>query len=271
MDWCIANSVAPIARHVHIEDGFGPEERTRQLRRRVWTRRIVLSGQNSSVVVPSRTLEQLARNVWRLPAANLRHIPNGIDCARFSGARREWRPGQPVVIGTVATLRPEKNLSRLLKLFSTHAADESCGRLELVIVGDGPERGKLEALARQSPFADRIRFTGATQAPEQELSKFDIFALTSDTEQMPLSVLEAAASGLPIISFAVGDVRSMVAPENEAFVSLPLSDDAAFLEKLCLLAGSASLRGRLGSANRAWTRERYDQGLMLDSYVALFG
>jgi glycosyltransferase involved in cell wall biosynthesis len=271
MDWCLANYVAPITRHVHIEDGFGPEERNRQLRRRVWTRRFALSGRNNLVVVPSQSLERLARNIWRLPAANLRYIPNGVDCARFAGERREWLPGQPLVVGTVATLRPEKNLQRLLRLFCVLAAEEGGDRLELIIVGDGPERAKLEAMARASACADRIRFTGATATPERELCKFDIFALTSDTEQMPLSVLEATASALPIISFAVGDLRNMVAPKNEAFVSIPLSDDAGFLEKLRLLAGSAALRTRLGTANRAWTRERYDQGLMLDRYVALFG
>jgi glycosyltransferase involved in cell wall biosynthesis len=270
IDWCISNRLAPLCPHVHIEDGFGPEEKDRQLVRRVWTRRMVLTGSNSSLVVPSRRLERLALGVWKISHKIVKYIPNGIDCARFDCRRQEIAPRRPLVIGTVATFRAEKNLERLIRLFNRLEAQKS-EEAELVIVGDGPERRKLEHAARCSRAANRIFFTGASVTPEKELARFDIFALTSDTEQMPLSILEAMAAGLPIVSFAVGDVPQMVAPENRAFASTALADEKGFLERLVQLTASPVLRRQLGDANRAWARANYDQKLMLESYLQLFG
>ena len=82
LEWAMANWPRLVP-HVHIEDGFGPEEADRQLLRRVWTRRLLLS--NSRVVVPSRTLERIALHVWKLSPSRVRYIPNGVDCQRFSG------------------------------------------------------------------------------------------------------------------------------------------------------------------------------------------
>src|SRR5580693_1583300 len=81
IEWARAN-VWPLARHIHTEDGFGPDEGgRRQIPRRVLTRRLVL--RRSTVVLPSRTLLRLATEVWRLDPARLLYIPNGIDLARF--------------------------------------------------------------------------------------------------------------------------------------------------------------------------------------------
>lgn len=266
MDWCISNRIGPLARHVHIEDGFGPEEASGQLPRRVWTRRLALSGSNSTVVVPSRNLERIAREMWRIPARALQYIPNGIDCARFR--RAQSRAGS-LRIGTVATLRPEKNLARLVALFERFASTRQ--DVQLVIVGDGSERAALEGRARKSACADRIVFAGASSRPELELEQFDIFALTSDTEQMPLSVLEAMAAGLPILSFAVGDVPQMVAEENRPYAAIPSNNDAAWLEGLRAMADSETLRRQLGGANQQRARVQFDQKLMLERYIELFG
>lgn len=144
MEWAMANLLPGGVRHVHVEDGFGPEERYGQLQRRVLTRRFVL--RRSTVVLPSETLLQIATHVWRLPRARLRHVPNGLDVERF----RPQAPSaaglpRPLTIGSVAVLRPEKNLGRLLRAASLlrDRGAEFC----LEIVGDGPERATLEALS----------------------------------------------------------------------------------------------------------------------------
>ena len=124
------------------------------------------------------------------------------------------------VIGTVAALREEKNISRLMHAFAMLPA----GRL--VIVGDGPQRPALEALAASLGVAERVCFAGHHLDTAAFYAQFDIFALSSDTEQMPLSVIEAMASGLPVVSTDVGDVRLMVASENIPFVTG--LDDAAW-------------------------------------------
>jgi len=257
IEWAMANFL-PVVRHIHIEDGFGPEERTRQIPRRVWTRRLLL--RHAEVVVPSLTLRAIATEIWRVP--HVRYLPNGIDLARFSTTPHPV--GSPPVIGTVAALRPEKNLSRLLRAFRL-IADEST--VQLVIVGDGPLRTDLQALAGELGIAERVRFAGHTDTVEMFYRDFDVFALSSDTEQMPLSVLEAMGSGLPVAATDVGDVRAMLVAENSNFVVAP--DDAALAEAMRRLLANPSRARAIGAANRAKAERDYDQEAMLTSYAAL--
>jgi L-malate glycosyltransferase len=98
----------------------------------------------------------------------------------------------------------------------------------------------------------------------------DVFALSSDTEQMPFSVLEAMSSELPIASVAVGDVAAMVSPENRPYV-VPRDDEKAFLKSLRALVNNPELRIRLGLANRSTAIRQFDRKLMVDRYGEQFG
>jgi glycosyltransferase involved in cell wall biosynthesis len=259
IEWAMAN-IPRRVRHIHVEDGFGPEERERQLPRRVLTRRLVLA--RSTVAVPSRTLWRIATEVWRLDPHRVRYVPNGIDLARFTGSRGAG--GEPV-IGIVAALRPEKNLARLLRAFRLVA---DVMRARLVIAGDGPERLRLEQITRDLGLSALVRFTGHLDDPAVLYRGLDVFALSSDTEQMPLSVIEAMASGLPVAATAVGDVAAMLATENHAFVT-PL-EDAALAAAIAALARDAALRGRVGIANRAKAEEEFGQAAMVTAWGVLF-
>ena len=263
MDWAIANRLGPRLPHLHSEDGFGPDEAAGQKRRRVATRRIML--RRSIVALPSATLLGIARSSWRLPEAALRHIPNGIDLRRFAPAARTQAPDMPV-IGTVATLRAEKNIGRLLRAVARLRADGLACRL--VVVGEGAERARLEALAAELGLASVARFAGAMADPAGAYRGFDVFALSSDTEQMPLSVLEAMASGLPVIATDVGDVRAMLGEGAAACVVPP--DDAALAAGLARLLGDAALRASLGAANRAKAERDFDQERMFEAWRALY-
>jgi glycosyltransferase involved in cell wall biosynthesis len=99
----------------------------------------------------------------------------------------------------------------------------------------------------------------------------DIFALTSDTEQMPFSVIEAMAAGLPIVSFNVGDVPLMVAQENATMACVPSRDDESFFEYVLDLADHAELRQQIGEANRAKAAALFDENAMASAYAELFG
>ena len=259
MDWAIANrhQVVP---HVHIEDGFGPEERTRQLPRRVWMRRVFLAGR--TVVVPSLTLRAIATDIWRLNPARLRYVPNGIDLARFDPGPMQATSGEGPLLGTVAALRAEKNIGRLLRAF----AQDVPGRL--LIIGDGPDRERLHALAGELGIGARVHWAGHQADPAPLLRSLDAFAMSSDTEQMPISLLEAMAAGLPVASTDVGDIATMLPPEQRAFVVPP--DAAALADALRRLMGDAGLRQRLGAANRQRAETAYDQRTMLASWAELF-
>ncbi len=257
--------------HVHIEDGFGPEEQGGQLRRRVLLRRLAL--RRAVVVLPSRTLCAIAERHWRLPARRLRYIPNGIDLARFAppdaspAAIAEpppWPRDLPV-IGTVAALRAEKNLARLIDAFARLPP----GAARLAIVGDGPERAALAALAGARGVSGHVIFAGATEDTPRAYRNFDVFALSSDTEQMPLAVLEAMASALPVAATDVGDVAAMLDAANRPQV---VARDAAALAGAlaALLADPAAARA-IGAANRARAVQEFDQARMFAAYAALFG
>jgi glycosyltransferase involved in cell wall biosynthesis len=260
IEWTMAN-IPRLARHIHIEDGFGPEERAGQIRRRVLTRRLVLA--RSTVVLPSRNLWRIATGVWGLDPRRVHYVPNGIDLHRFAGSDRV--PGAVPIIGTVAGLRAEKNVARLLHAFR-HVADAMPARL--VIAGDGPDRTALAALSAQLRLGSNVEFLGQIDNPAPLYRSFDIFALSSDTEQMPLSVIEAMASGLPIAATDVGDVMAMVAKANRAFIT-PL-DDLSLAGAIKTLAGDRILRAHLGAANQAKAAAEFDQTTMVAAYGALF-
>jgi glycosyltransferase involved in cell wall biosynthesis len=266
IEWSLANWRRPL-RHIHFEDGFGPDESsTQQKRARVLMRRYLLS-RGTRIVVPSATLHDLATRVWRLPQRNVMHIVNGIECERF--ARRPdpatlvqfGLDAAGLVVGTLAGLRREKNIARLIRVFASLPADTGA---RLVIVGDGPEHAALAALV-----AERVIFTGALAEPERILGRFDVFALSSDTEQMPNVVLEAMAAGLPIVATDVGDVRRIVAEQNAPYV-LPQEDEAGLARVLAELLRDPARRAALGDANRRHVREHYTLARMVARYDALF-
>ena len=266
VEWAIVNRLGIPVRHLHVEDGFGPHEATRQLRRRVWTRRVALSGRHTTVIFPSQALEAIAQTIWKLPPSRLRLIPNGINYARFAG--RSDNMGGTVTIGTVATLRREKNIHRLIEAFEQVKASNPSGQFRLVIVGDGPERLTLQAFAIRLGLSDHVLFTGASTHPEEWLRKMDIFALSSDTEQMPLGILEAMASGLPIAATAVGDIAKMVAEANIPFV---VNAGPAFHQALETLAKHASLRQEVGAENAKRAAQLFDERVMAARYAEIIG
>jgi glycosyltransferase involved in cell wall biosynthesis len=264
MDWAAANRLTRLP-HVHTEDGFGPEEQDRQLTRRVLARRVLLRG--STVVLPSRTLLRLGGEVWRLPGRCLHYIPNGIDTAHFARARpMEMAFGEGPVVGTISVLRPEKNLARLFRAFALVRAQM---RARLVIVGEGPERGPLEALAGSLGIGGSVLFAGHSQAPERWLAAFDVFALSSDTEQMPLSLLEAMAAGRAAASTDVGDVRDMLGPASARFVVA--RDDAAMAGAIGTLLADPGLARDIGRGNAALAADRFDQAAMFVAWREVLG
>jgi glycosyltransferase involved in cell wall biosynthesis len=267
IEWAIANW-PPLARHIHIEDGFGPEETSRQLPRRVWTRRLAL--RQSTVVLPSQTLVRIAADTWRLRRSQLRYIPNGVDCARFAEkspratAMLPWRGPDPV-IGTVAALRPEKNIKRLVRAARQVLETTPC---RLVIVGDGPDRSGLESLTAELGMTERVFFAGYVPDPIGYYASFDIVALSSDTEQMPYTVIEAMAAGLAIAATDVGDIPQMVSSENLPF--LAPRDDDALAGALRGLLQDRNRRIAVGEANRQKAVKDYDERTMFAAYNALF-
>jgi len=263
-------------RIVHHEDGFNPDEVAREKPRRAFVRRMVLPGVHA-VVVPSRMLERIARESWRLPESVVRWIPNGIAADRFlpRDGRPELRdrlgiPRAAPVVGFVGHLRPEKNPLRLLK---------ACARVEpelgmhVLVLGDGAERPAMEALAAKTPtLFGRVHFAGFVPDPAEHYRAMDVFCISSDTEQMPVALLEAMGSALPVVSTDVGDVRAILGDVQEPFV-VPLGEHESawpLAEKLTELLRDPERRARLGEANRSRIREQFTFEAMLSAYRQVY-
>ena len=254
---------------IHHEDGFDEEETRRRKRRRTWYRRIGL-GKASGLVVPSELLEGIALVEWQQPIGRVKHIPNGIDTARFAGKpKRDALRG--VIkhkgerwLGTLAGLRPVKNLSALVRAFAGLPED-----WQLVIVGEGPERDRIREEAERQEVSHRVHLPGHAADPARFVGLFDIFALSSESEQAPISLLEAMAAGVAVAAPAVGDIATMVSEENRPFIVEPASD-AALAAALKSLAQDDALRARLGDANRKRAVSEFEEKAMIASYRRLY-
>jgi len=194
-------------------------------------------------------------------------IPNGIPVARFQSpptrAIAGLDPGSDPIVGTVAGLRAVKNLPRLVRAFAAAAPADA----RLVIVGEGPERARIEAEAAREGVSDRLILPGFMTDPAAWIGHFDVFALSSDSEQFPISLVEAMAAGLPCISTDVGDVAGMVAPEN----GFAIGDEAVLAAALGRLLGDPGLRRDVGEANRRLAAAAYDEAVMISRYATLYG
>ncbi len=254
---------------VHHEDGFNQDEATRLKWHRNLYRRIALF-RAQRLVVPSQRLEHIARTAWNQPAAMVKRIANGIPVFAYGRKAKPdalprviKRPGE-LWLGTLAGLRPVKNLPRLVRAFAPLP-----DQWQLVILGEGPERDRIRAEAARLGIGHRVHLPGHVVHPAEVMGLFDLFALSSDSEQFPISVIEAMASGLAIAAPRVGDLDAMVSAENRQFLA-PAGDEAALSRALADLAADPERRAAVGAANRARAEMDYDEAKMIASYRSLY-
>ena len=254
---------------VHHEDGFNADEALRLNTVRNMYRRIALPAAHA-LVVPSHVLEGIARTRWRQPSARVHRISNGIptmayaatpDAGAIPGFTR--RKGE-IVIGTVAGLRAVKDLPLLVR-----AVGGLSGKVKLVIVGEGPERAAIRDAADAMFMDDQLVMPGFLRDPARFIGLFDIFALSSKSEQQPIVVMEAMAAGLPVVSPPVGDVPDMVAEENRPYLTEDRYE-VTLRDRMQWLIDSPDARRHVGAANRARAQASFDESAMIAAYAGLY-
>ncbi len=254
---------------VHHEDGFNADEASGLKVQRNVYRRIALSAA-AALVVPSATLERIALATWKQPRGRVHRIANGIPTALYAQPPRPdaipglTRRADEVVIGALAGLRAVKDLPMLVR-----AVGGLAGRIRLVIVGEGPERERIEGAAFAMGLADRLVLPGFLPRPHEYVGLFDILALSSLSEQFPISVVEGMAAGLPVASTPVGDVADMIAPENRPYVT-PLHNEVFLRDALQPLVTHEAGRRHLGKLNQAKARADYEEATMIARYRDLY-
>ena len=253
---------------IHHEDGFNEDEVQELKSSRNWYRRIAL-WRSRALVVPSETLQRIAIDKWGQPPERVKRIPNGIDTAAFGkkpkpGAFRVVKREGEKWIGTLAGLRKVKQLDLLVR-----ACADLPDHWHLVILGEGPERDAIRAEADRLEISHRVHLPGNIDDPAKIIGLFDIFALSSKSEQFPLSVVEAMAAGLPVAAPDVGDVKTIVSEANQPFIAVPDNANALGV-MLDELVADEGLRADIGQANREKAREQFDQSQMIEAYRALY-
>jgi len=210
----------------------------------------------------------------RLPARKVRVIPNGVDTERFRPAVEEGLairqqlgiPTTAPVCGIVAALRPEKN--HLLFLRAAALVSRLRPDAHFLIVGDGPEREKLERTVRDANLGRRVHFLGSRADIPQVLPAMDVLALTSHNEALPVSILEAMACQIPVVATRVGSVAESVRHSETGFLVAPGDAEAMADHWRCLFDDTAKAR-RLGVTARQWVQNRWSLDHMVAGYQDL--
>ncbi|HEX4947825.1 MAG TPA: glycosyltransferase family 4 protein [Blastocatellia bacterium] len=275
IEWGLANSLSRVCPHLHWEEGFAPEEMVQQKKRRIYARRLFLFGLQK-LIVPSRVLERIAQQIWKFAPSRVSYVPNGVDVVKYSRASSHdhnlscipelVKHQGSLLVGTVATLRKEKNIPRLLRVFAQATTHLDA---KLVVVGGGPEYQSLWQSIQHSNLSEKVLLLGHRDDPSEIVKCFDVFAISSDTEQMPISVLEAMAAGCPVVGTDVGDIKEMVAPANITFLC-PASEETAFAANLQRLLTDAPLRSSLGQQNQERCQALFDKSVMYKNYEDLY-
>lgn len=227
------------------------------------------------VVGVSRDLVDFLRQRVHVPEPRLALVPNGVDAARYrpgprTGALRAALgiDDDRLLVGSVARLLPVKNHALLLEAFARahRAAPRSAPRSALVLVGNGALEPSLRALADALGVGEHVHFTGFSHHVDEVLRDLDVFVLSSDSEGMPVSVLEAMATGLPVLATAVGSVPHLL-DEGRCGVLVPPRDVEAMTGALAgLLAGDPVRRRELGAAARRRAVEHFSEEAMVSTY-----
>lgn len=254
---------------VHHEDGFNADEAVRLNRMRNYYRRFALPAAHA-LVVPSNALERIALDTWKQPPTRVHRISNGIPTMLY--AQKPDPKGIPgfvkrkdeLVIGTVAGLRAVKDLPLLVR-----AVGGLPGRVRLVIVGEGPEEETIRDAADAMFLGDALVMPGFLRDPHRFLGLFDVFALSSKSEQQPIVVMEAMAAGLPVVSPPVGDVPSMVSAENRPYLTEDRYE-VTLRDRMKWLQDSPDNRTAIGWANQQRARALFDESAMIDGYARLY-
>jgi glycosyltransferase involved in cell wall biosynthesis len=214
-----------------------------------------------AVVGNSAGLCSLARDF--MPGLEVPEIPNGVDTARFFPTHRNGGRCELLFVGRLAA---QKGVDVLLRAVAGISGD-----WRLRIAGDGPEREKLTALVAELSLHERVEFLGWTQreALPALYQSADIFVFPSYDEGMPNVVLEALASGLPIVATRIaGNEQLVVHGENGALV--PTGNPQAFADSLRPLISSSEIRREMGKKSRELAVSKFSWSRGAEAYEAFF-
>jgi sugar transferase (PEP-CTERM/EpsH1 system associated) len=279
LEGMIAARIAGIRAHVHSEHGLyfyaSPAQHARRKRAQP-----IFTAFTDAVVAVSADIASALRATG-VPQRKVHVIRNGVDTDAFKpgtpAERAEIRASlglgpHTLAIGSVGRLVKEKDYASLARAVAALGRDRE---LALVIAGEGPEREKIQAAARESGLGDRLRLLGKRDDVARLYRALDIFVLSSISEGLSNTLLEASASGLPIVATRVGGNAEVVA-EGESGLIVPASDVDQLSGALRRIVGDAALAAKLAAGGRLRILKQFSirsmaegHGVLLEKYARL--
>jgi L-malate glycosyltransferase len=230
--------------------------------------------QSDAITVPSKWLAEAAYRDLGIPRdVAIEVIPNFVDTDRFrpldghAGRTLPPKPSEPPrVLTHVSNFRPLKRVEDVVRIFAAVRA-EIPSRLDLV--GEGPERSRIEALVESLGLREHVRFLGERGDLVEILQQSDLFLLPSQTESFGLAALEAMACGVPVVASDVGGVAEVVADGQTGFLAA-VGDVTSMVGHAHLLLTDESLRRRMSRAACYVAEARFRLAPAVDRYEAAY-
>ncbi len=233
----------------------------------------VLAHGTSRVITVSESLREEIIVRERLDPDKVVTVYNGIEPEKFKtvGPRAVLRerlhlPADGRVVGTIARLAPQKGVCYLIQAAALIPPDQ---RPLFLVVGEGPLRGELEALARDTGVADRVVFAGARSDIPLVLAALDLLVLPSITEGLPLVLLEAMAASVPVVATRVGGVPEAVV-EGETGILVPPQNAAALAGAINAILTAPDLARKFGAVGRERVSKLFTVRKMVDLTTDLY-
>jgi glycosyltransferase involved in cell wall biosynthesis len=224
-------------------------------------------------VCVSQSVRDFSLSRGYLPADKLLVIPNGVDVERFAAAQGASPaslalPAGRRAIACIGRLEEQKGVDWLLE--TMRPLFTQMPEHDLVLVGDGPLRAELEALAARLGISERVHFVGFRSDVAEILAASDLLVLPSRWEGMPNVVLEAMAAGRPVVATDVSGVTEALGGGAQEQVA-PGNDPREFARKVAAILGQGELAARLGRENQARARAEFPLAAMVTAYERLYG
>lgn len=245
--------------------------------RPAWQKKIIWFFHFLTILLSHKTIcvsEATKRDTENMPLSRSHTvvIPNGVEESTLlsrKDARLILAPhvSFPVWVGTIAELHPTKQLHVLLRAFAKiaeHHADTM-----LMIIGEGQERKRLEALVRELNLEDRVRLRGHVEQASAYLSAFDLFVLPSRSEALAYVLLEAGLAELPVIASNVGGVPEVIL-DKETGILVPSGDVEGLAQSMDDLLGDPIERRRLAAAHKERVSKFFRKADMIERTLALY-
>ncbi len=245
-----------------------------------------LAKRTTSIIALSELQKNELVNTFKIaPENKFNIVPLGFDLRRFEENKEEKRKRfraqynlshDEVAIGIVGRLVPIKNHALFINAIRQISEITHC-KIRAFIIGDGEERGNLEALAKQlnmnygnsAQEKHLLTFTSWIKEIDVSNAGMDIIALTSNNEGTPVSLIEAQASGKPIVSTNVGGIENIVIPNRTALLS-PAGNTSAFSENLLKLVENPGLRDTMAQSGADFVRQKFSYQRLCSDMIQLY-